>query len=517
MKRTQRLTVGLVFSLIVIAAVSASLKTDQTRAEAAKPNILFLLTDDLDLKSISVMPHLKTLLIDQGMSASNYFVSVSLCCPSRTTTLRGQYSHNTGVETNGGSNGGFQTAHKLGVEKDTIATWLKAGGYRTGLFGKYLNGYPNTAADNFVPPGWDTWFSAAKGGNPYSEFNYVLNENGTLKRYGAQPEDYGTDVYTQKVANFITASAKDNQPFFAYLAVYAPHQPATPAPRHATLFSDAKAPRTPSYNESDVSDKPQFIQRSAPLSSAVQNRIDDLYRKRLQSLQAVDESVQKLIETLKSNGQLENTYFVFTSDNGFHLGQHRMPSGKQTAYEEDIHLPLIVRGPGIPAGQTLEPILGNVDLAPTFADWAGVKTAQFVDGRSFAPLLRTKPSPVGAWRQAYLVEHWQDRGTAATQQANDGTSEPADADQRGTPGSEKPGSKGIPEFHGLRTKEYTYVEYITGERELYDLRRDPNQLENIAGGAPANLIKTLSARLAVLRNCKAQMCRTAEEQTLELR
>ena len=144
-----------------------------------------MLTDDLDLGELAQMPILQSKLVEQGVTFSNYFVSVSLCCPSRTTTLRGQYSHNTGVETNGGANGGFATAHANGVESSTVATWLHGAGYRTALIGKYLNGYPNTAGDTYVPPGWDEWDSSVKG-NPYSEYNYTLNENGTLVSLRAQ-------------------------------------------------------------------------------------------------------------------------------------------------------------------------------------------------------------------------------------------------------------------------------------------------------------------------------------------
>lgn len=231
---------------------------------------------------------------------------MSLCCPSRTTTLRGQYSHNSGVESNGGSNGGFETAHKLGIERSTVGTWLQSAGYRTALIGKYLNGYPNTVAPTYVPPGWNEWDSASKGGNPYSEYNYTLNENGTLVRYGATPSDYGTDVYVKKAADFITQSAKAGKPSFTYLALYAPHQPATPAPRHAKLFPRAKAPRTAAYNEADVSDKPQWVQRVPLMTAAEQRSTDELYRERIRSLQAVDDGVASLVDELRRNGQLSN-------------------------------------------------------------------------------------------------------------------------------------------------------------------------------------------------------------------
>ncbi len=491
---------------------------------------MFLLTDDLSLDEISVMPNLKKLLIDQGVSFSNYFVSVSLCCPSRATTLRGQYAHNTGILTNGGSNGGFTTAYDKGIEKSTIATWLHDKGYRTALIGKYLNGYPNGASKTYVPPGWDEWDSASEGGSPYSEYNYTLNENGKLVHYGHTPKDYGTDVYTAKTVDFVTKAAKDDKPFFSYLAVYAPHGPATPAPRHAKLFPGAKAPRTASYNEADVGDKPRWVQNRPLLKEKPQKQIDQLYRKRLQSLQAVDESIAKLVDTLKANHQLDNTYFFFTSDNGFHLGQHRLPAGKQTAYEEDIHLPLVVRGPGLPARRTPTEIVGNVDLAPTFADLAGASTPSFVDGRSFAPLLK---GDVSRWRHAYLLEHDTSSKKGKAAKVGPNTLEPNDPDQGTTtsPGAAPPASRrgrangkgkgkrkgkaSITPFRGVRTARYTYVQYTTGEKELYDLRSDPDELSNIVEKADPKLVDRMSRLVKGLQTCKADYCRKLESKATD--
>jgi len=284
--------------------------------------------------------------------------------------------------------------------------------------------------------------------------------------------------------------------------VYAPHAPATPAPQDVDKFPGATAPRTPNYNEADVSDKPAWVQAKPLLTAAQQSNIDALYRKRIQSLQAVDRSISKLIATLKTNGQLANTYIVFTSDNGFHLGQHRLPQGKQTAYEEDIHVPLIVRGPGVPHA-TRNHIVGNVDYAPTFAALGGATVPSFVDGRSFAPLLKANPPAVSTWRQRYLVEHWTQTGAEAPGGA---PQEPADADQT----LAAPANKAIPEFHALRTGRYTYVEYVTGEKELYDHSVDPFELNNIAATASPALLTQFHNQLAALQNCAGAACRTAE-------
>lgn len=511
---------------------------------SGKPNILFVLTDDMRLDDLQFMPHVRDLLASKGVSFDAYFDNVTLCCPSRTTILRGQYSHNTKVLTNGGSNGGFETAYKIGVEQHMIAPALHDAGYTTGLFGKYLNGYPNTASNTYIPPGWDTWSSSVKG-NAYGEFNYTLNENAKLVQYGNKPADYGTDVYVHQAEDFIARAGTDHKPFFAYLAVYAPHQPATPAPRHDQLFPDLKAPRDAAFNEADVSDKPAYIRDAPELSDVVQKRIDTLYGKRARSLQAVDEGVADLIDHLDRSGQLANTYIVFTSDNGFHLGQHRLPSGKQTAYETDIHLPLIIRGPGIAAGRHVSDIAGNVDLSPTFAAIAGATMTDDPDGRSLLGLTQSdRNSP--PWRSSFLLEHWTESSTAPDNPEGPQT-EPADPDQTGdvttdstTPGAapadlptggpdlgdataknptttERKGKAAltnIPEYQGLRTAQYTYVEYVTGERELYDLKADPDELNNLAATADPALLASLAQRLKELRDCRGDSCRQAESKPI---
>jgi N-acetylglucosamine-6-sulfatase len=497
--------VALGTAVVVVLGASFGGSTNEVKpaGAAVKPNILFVLTDDLDLGEIAQMPSLQSKLVKQGVSFSNNFVSVSLCCPSRATSLRGQYSHNTGIKTNGGTTGGFVTAHANGVENSTIATWLNSAGYRTALIGKYLNGYPNSAGDTYVPPGWDEWYSSVKG-SPYSQYNYTLNENGILKSYGNRAKDYGTTVYLKKTQDFVTRAAQAGEPFFAYLSVYAPHGPATPAPQDVDDFPGATAPRPPNFNEADVSDKPAWIQSKPLLSAAAITKLDNLYRKRIQSLQAVDRAISKLITTLKNNGQLANTYIVFTSDNGFHLGNHRLPQGKQTAYEEDVHVPLIVRGPGVPKNAKRAHIVGNVDLAPTFSALGGAATPAFVDGRNVTPLLGASPPAVSTWRKAYLIEHWTQAGA---EPPGTGPQEPPDEDQVVVAAA----PAGLPEFHALRTARYTYIELVTGEKELYDHNVDPYELNNIATTAAPSLLTSLHNQLAALQNCAAAACRTAEQ------
>ncbi len=493
----------------------------------AKPNVLFVLTDDMRYDDLQYMPQTRKLVGDAGLTFDAHFDNVTLCCPARTSILRGQYSHNTGILTNGGDNGGFETAYAEKVEESTIATALHGAGYRTGLFGKYLNGYPNTASDTYVPPGWDAWSSSIKG-NAYGEYNYTLNENGKAVSYGTKPEDYGTDVYMRQTRDFMAEAGRSGKPFFAYLAVYAPHSPATPAPQDETTFPDVQAPRDPAFNEADVSDKPKFIQNLTELDTKARRQTDALARRRAQSLQAVDRGVASLIDSLTASGQLGNTYIVFTSDNGFHLGQHRLRAGKQTAYETDIHLPLLVRGPGVAAGKHATAMTGNIDLAPTFAELGGTSLAHAADGRSLVPFLTGGGVAPASWRNAYLLEHWT---VSSRVEPRPGAAqlEPDDLDQGGSvpesTGGEATSSTTtttrnsrlgaaaatvMPEFAGLRVPGYTYVEYVTGERELYDNAKDPDQLDNIASSGPADLLAALHDRLEKLRTCAGDACRAAE-------
>jgi arylsulfatase A-like enzyme len=457
-------------------------------APPAKPNIIFILTDDMALGDLSVMPKLKALVGDHGTTFTSYFVTDSLCCPSRSSILRGQFVHDHHTLGNQAPDGGFEKFHAAGNENSTIGTWLKGAGYRTALMGKYLNGYPHTVAQNYIPPGWDEWDSPSRGG--YPEFNYLINENGRLVEHGNAPADYLVDIMARKSVAFIDAAVAAKQPFFMYLATFAPHQPATPAPRHASLFPNAKAPRDAAFDEADVSDKPQFIRMLPPLRPRQIARIDDLYGRRIRSLQSVDEMIETLVNELRRLGVLDRTYIVFTSDNGFHLGQHRMAMGKQTAYETDIHVPLIIRGPGVPIG-TRDELVAEIDLAPTFVAWAGAAPPSFVDGRSLVPLLAGSAAP---WRNAVMIEHYA------------GSLEPFANEM----GEQLLGRRRIPTYRALRTRDMTYVEYETGERELYDLRRDPSELDNGIARADKALVDSLSRQLTALRNCAGATCRTAD-------
>jgi len=454
-----------------------------------RPNILFILTDDLDadLGTISYMPHLQELLVSQGLTVDDFYISHSLCCPSRATFLRGQYAHNHGVYRNDQPNGGFEEFYFLQNESSTLGTWLQAAGYRTVLLGKYLNGYPFPEDRSYMPVGWNEWYSAVKG-SPFAGFRYTLNENGKQVDYvenGQGASQYMTDVLARKAEDFIRRSSADEIPFFVYLSTYAPHVPVKPARRHDELFIDLQAPRTVSFNELDVSDKPEGIRFDPQLSEDEIKKFDEEYRARVQAMQAVDEMIAQLVAVLKETGELDNTYIIFTSDNGYHMGQHRLRTGKGTPYEEDIHVPFIIRGPDIEAGTTLQGyITGNVDFAPTMAELAGVVPPDYVDGRSLVSLFGTNKPLAGEWRSAYLLEFY------GYNQAGEDPNAPAP----------------LPEYLGLRTQDYLYVEYQDGFIELYDLIADPYQMENIAAITDKTVLDRLSEWLHALADCSGNQC-----------
>jgi N-acetylglucosamine-6-sulfatase len=479
------------------------------RAHVGPPaNIVFVLVDDLDRGVYAKMPRLATLLDAQGTSFTNAIVSLSLCCPSRATILRGQYAHNTNIYENRPPRGGFEAFHAAREEEQTVATWLHDAGYRTALFGKYLNGYPNTVADTYVPPGWSEWYSPVAG-TPYNEYKYSLDENGTVVPYDAlrtdPTDDYLVDVMSAKATDFIQRAVRDNTPFFMYVATFAPHAPGTPPPRYETDFFTERAPRTASFQELDMSDKPSWLRDHPPLTDTQLHAIDLLYRHRLESMEAVEDLVQSLVDTLTDTGAIDNTYIVFMSDNGFHMGQHRLIAGKNTEFDEDLLVPLVVRGPGVAAGEQIDAPVVNVDLAPTFLDLADAPMPRQLDGRSLVPLWA---GSTAEWRVTSLLEH----GTAITQDIAPlpGTLEPPDV-----PGEvmAAPGWSNEPSpFVGARSARYTYIEYENGDREVYDHVLDPDQLVNAYGAVEPQILDKLHATIAALQSCAGDACRRAELQ-----
>ncbi|MEU8798992.1 sulfatase [Spirillospora sp. NPDC048819] len=462
--------------------------SEETKAPK-KPNVVFILTDDLSWNLVAHMPQVLRMQ-KEGLTFRNFLVADSLCCTSRATIFTGKYPHSTGVRTNFPPDGGFQVFKAKGNEQASFAPFLEKAGYRTALLGKYMNGYhPNDTQGGttpYIPPGWTEWYVA---GNGYGEYNYKLNENGNLVHYGQKPQDYLTDVLAAKGVDFIKRASGKSQPFFIEISTFAPHGPFVSAPRHAGLFGDLKAPRPASFNEADLRDKPSWLRSRPKLRAPAVSRIDAGFRDRVRMVQAVDEMVGRIRTILKELDRDRDTYVIFGSDNGFHMGEHRLAGGKMTPYDSDIRVPFIVTGPNVPPGHRVEKPAQNTDLAPTFLELAGVRPPPATDGRSLVPFLRGTTPP--DWRQSALIEHVKPPPS------------PQDPDRQDS----GPGAPTT--YNALRTDELLYVEYADGEREYYDRTRDPHELNNIAGALPEQRRRHLSDLLYALTHCSGANCATA--------
>jgi N-acetylglucosamine-6-sulfatase len=470
-------TVAVIAVLAAVGSGTPPSAVDQALAAHAKPNILVIETDDQTVEEMRVMENVNSLIGDQGATFTNSFVNHSLCCPSRATFLTGQYEHNHGVTDNGPPNGGFQRFEALHGDNN-LAVWMQRAGYYTGMIGKYLNRYSN---DPLVPPGWSEWHVTPY---PYDQYvyNYTLNDDGTVVNYGQDPADFKQDVLTSKAVDFVDRLAPKRKPFFLWLTYTAPHVAngnndippvdcngaAKPAPRHADAFDSEPLPQPPNFNEADVSDKPRQIRNLPVLNSDQIADIQRKYRCELESLLSVDEGVKQIVDALSASGDLDNTMIVYTSDNGYFHGEHRIPQEKQRIYEESIRVPLEIRGPGIPQGETVSDLSINADLAPTIVDAASASPGLLMDGLSLIPVAQ-KPG-IERGRQLLIEQR---------------------------------------SFKAIRTERYMYAEHNTGEKELYDLQKDPFELQSRHNApAYASIKAQLANRLHQLRNCAGSSCRT---------
>jgi arylsulfatase A-like enzyme len=466
------------------------------KKHAGRPNIVFVLTDDLSWNLVRYMPHVLAMQRN-GESFSSYFVTDSLCCPSRASILTGRFPHNTKVYSNNAPNGGFILFHNRGEELQTFATSLQHQGYRTAMMGKYLNGYePDDVEEGkstpYVPPGWSEWDVAGDG---YPEFNYTLNSDGHLEKYGHAPSEYLTEVLARKGRSFIAKSSQARKPFMLEIATFAPHAPFVPAPRDRNDFPHLKAPRNPSFDAANIN-APAWLSNFKPLGKPQIKKINQQFRHRAQSVQAVDRMIGGIESELAAKGLAENTYIVFSSDNGLHMGEHRLLAGKLTAFDSDIRVPLIVVGPSVPHGRAVSAMTENIDLCPTFDQLGGAPIPKTVDGHSLITLLRGRRAP--GWRKEILVEH---RGPDTT---------PGDPDLP-TQGAGNP-----PSYEAIRTSSSLYVEYENGEREYYDLKRDPFELRNIAGSLSPAHIAVLHHTLQRIEHCHgSKQCWRAEHGATE--
>jgi N-acetylglucosamine-6-sulfatase len=456
----------------VLAAVIAGPEAAAGSKKQERPNVVVVMSDDQDTGSMRFMDEVIGELGGGGATFQNSFASFPLCCPSRATFLTGQYPHNHGVLANEPPEGGFEMLDS----SNTLAVWLQQDGYYTAHIGKYLNGYEGFP--DLEPAGWTEWYGST---NTYTFYGYQLNENGALVDYGESAEQYQSDIYTQKAVDFINRRAPQAQPFFLSVAYLAPHgggpnpspQPpancigtAKPAPRHANAFNSEPLPQPASFNEQDVSDKPQAIQSLPPLTAEDVADIQREYRCRLESVLGVDEGVGRIVDALRASGELDNTLVVYTSDNGFFHGEHRIPMGKSRLYEPSIRVPLLIRGPGIPAGVSVDDLAVNADLAATILEATGSSASRAIDGLSLLSAAAQPDRPRG---RAILLET---RNYAA-----------------------------------VRTARYIYAEHDTGETELYDLRTDPDQVQSLHADPAFDQVKgALAALLSRLRTCSGASC-----------
>jgi N-acetylglucosamine-6-sulfatase len=488
-----------VVAVCLLAGAPAAPKSEGTEEE--RPNVVVVMTDDQTVESLRVMPRLDRFVRAKGVEFASSFASNPLCCPSRATFLTGQYPHNHGVLRNVAPNGGYAQLDG----RNTLPVWMQRAGYATVHIGKYLNGYGREDPTE-VPPGWDEWRGSVDP-TTYSMYGFTLNENGALTTYGdpdvVDPAAYQTDVYRQKAVDVIERRAPDQRPFFLSVAPLAPHgesdlgvddppdgEPGPrAAPRHEGAFAAEPLPLPPSYNEADVSDKPAEIQALTPIGPNAGEDIAKRYRNRLETLLAVDDMVGALITALRRAGELDETLFVFTSDNGFLHGEHRLRQGKQQAYEESIRVPLLMRGPGLPEGATRTQPVANVDLAATILDYAGAEAERTIDGRS---LRRIAAEPSLEPGRAILIENW----CGVREECFDPE---------------------VPRYRAVRTHRYLYAERPTGEAELYDLASDPYQLESKhADPAYAGVRLALSRLLRDLATCEGAGCRAEPRLRLKL-
>lgn len=419
----------------------------------------------------------QALIGDAGTTFSRAYATFPLCCPARASILTGQYAHNHGVLGNGDTGvGGYAEFDG----SSTLATWLDDAGYRTSFIGKYLNGY-GAARPLAVPPGWDEFRASVAGGDYFQTRLYDGTETTVSRRYQ-------TDLYAELSAEALTTGLAGDEPFFLWASFYAPHSgtpadvddPAggrqTPAvaPRHRDAFAGTGLPDDPAVDEADVLDKPPAVADLPRLSAANQRQLAELREQRLESLLAVDEAVDRLLSVLADSGELADTIVVFTSDNGYMLGEHRIQAGKTVPYEPSARVPLLVRGPGFPAGAVREQPVALIDLAPTLVAAARLDPGLTMDGTS---LLGPAADPATGAERTLLLEAGPD-----------------------TPGGEIP-------YGGARSGRYVYVEYADGEREFYDLAADPSQLRNLATKPDAfGLVELYAARAQALASCAGEGC-----------
>jgi N-acetylglucosamine-6-sulfatase len=536
--RTRRIatTAGAVLGLCALIAILAASPPAGARG-TPRPNVVVIQTDDQTLSELyatwltplglkaRVMPHTLDEIGRRGVTFNRYYVSYPLCCPSRSTLLTGRYSHSNGVISNGPPLGGWPGYQKKAIYRHNLAVWLQQAGYRTIHVGKFLNGYgAGDSPEAQVPPGWDSWTALTPESTALDFYGYSLNVDGQIEGPFGDPNydqttgkddpgcpdlpppggscNYLSDSLTQRAVTQIEASAP-GRPFYLQLDYTAPHgdrhPPIGPEPATRDYDSgvDTALPKPPGFNEGDISDKPSFIRDQANLlDSRTIRRIRIEYQKSLESLRGVDEGVARVIAALRAAGELKNTYLFFITDNGFFFGEHRLERAKFLPYEPAIHSPLLIRGPGIKPGSSSGQIAANIDLAPTILRLTSARADRVFDGRSLVPFWRDTSLRS---RRPILLESF------ALATDIDGDGQP---DQRSPEEATTSISAPAENYLGVRHGPYMYVEYQTGDRELYDLSKDPYELNNRVKDRRYDRVQAfLKRQIARLEGCVGSDCK----------
>ena len=486
-----------------------------------KPNIVFILTDDLSKNLVPYMSSVRALKRN-GTTFTNHFAADALCCPSRANILTGKYPHNTGVRVNEGDraiSGGFAAFVKKGNQKRTYAVELNRAGYRTGFMGKYLNGYK--IAKHNVPRGWDEWHVSGNGYNNIAgsyNITRVITKKDRKRPASTitKPKVYLNDLFGNRGKAFINRAKARNEPFFLQVNSFAPHQRVDghrPNPPKNALKFPPKMEDRPGhqYRNGDCGTKPgggrhncKDLHVKRGDKGLNYKKLDKWHRDRVRMVQSLNDSIIDIRNHLKKTGQLKNTYFVFSADNGYHLGEHGLSHGKGTAYDHDVNIPLIVKGPGVKQGQVRHEITQTIDFYPTFQHMAGLKPKPS-NGHSVLKLLRG--GHMKHWRHAALVEHKPQQQKAKGRQHAAGIGQNGDPDLDGGVTSARRGGfdPAFTAYNALRSKGWLYVNYTNSQRgsELYKLSNDKGQNNNVIARYPKKA-KKLSNWLSVYTKCGKQ-------------
>jgi len=563
---------ALLFGLVIATTDEArAAKAKASEAEGQKPSFVVIQTDDETMEELYqgvrmangaeefAMPNTLQLLGEKGITFNRYYTPYSLCAPSRISLLTGRYAHNNHVQGNVPPNGGWTGFQSRLAYSHNLATWLQGAGYRTIHIGKILNGYgdPPYSPGTEVPPGWSSWHTILNSDTNHYAYGYLMNNNGVVegpygdsgswetREYGeiddagcpyaplnGKPCFYETDKFNQLAAEELAATPAE-QPFYMQVDYTSPHgdfrKPAGPqvATRDFGRFSTAPLPdnRAEGFNEGNVNDKPRFIREAPYLSATEIHTYRVYYQHCLESLISVDEGVKEILDELGGLGRLRNTYVIFTSDNGFFFGQHRLVGGKFLAYEPSTHLPLIIRGPGIKPDTSTGQLVNTIDIAPTILELAEVAPDKSIDGVSLVPYMK---EPTLRSRRPLLFESFVQ--TDDVEQNGQASAEEPTATERtdAGPATGKLGLKGTSarvatttknpaahasevappkNYYGIRLGPYKYIEWPDGEKELYDINKDPYELNNIVRDPNYFPIRAfLHTELERLETCSGRTC-----------